>query len=167
MRSCPDCGARGGVDVFYSHKIHKDGLSTRCRSCCKRRVMDNPNRNINRAKSYQKHPVMAMISAAKTRARDRGLDFDLKEEWIAIPPVCPVLGIPLFFPDRIANIGSGTGTRHSDHSPSLDRIDPHGGYVRDNVIVVSMRANRIKNDASLDELRKICEFYTRLVKGRK
>lgn len=52
-----------------------------------------------------------------------------------------------------------------DYSPSLDRIDNRLGYVKGNVIVVSHRANAIKRDATLDELRRIVAFYEPLEFG--
>ena len=39
-----------------------------------------------------------------------------------------------------------------ENSPSLDRIDPGKGYVKGNVQVISMQANRMKNDGSIEEL---------------
>jgi hypothetical protein len=61
---------------------------------------------------------------------------------------CPVLGIPL---DRSPR----------DNTPSLDRIIPARGYVPSNVIVVSLRANQIKGDATVRELLAIARFYER------
>jgi hypothetical protein len=77
--------------------------------------------------------------AARCRARKRGIEFDLLLEDIVIPTVCPVLGTPLT-------------------SPSLDRFDPRRGYTADNVRVISMRANTIKNDASAEELEQILAY---------
>lgn len=70
-----------------------------------------------------------------------------------LPAHCPVLDIPLDF-------SSGTPT---DNSPTLDRVVPAMGYVKGNVLIVSMRANRIKSDASVDELQRISEFYSNLI----
>tara|TARA_B100000925_G_scaffold236384_1_gene185101 strand:+ start:744 stop:860 length:117 start_codon:yes stop_codon:yes gene_type:complete len=36
----------------------------------------------------------------------------------------------------------------------LDRIDPKKGYTKENAIVVSMLANRIKTDAKLEDIGK-------------
>lgn len=41
-------------------------------------------------------------------------------------------------------------------SPSLDRIDNRMGYVPGNVWVISWKANRMKSDASMEELRVFC-----------
>jgi hypothetical protein len=80
----------------------------------------------------------------------------LKDKDVSVPDVCPVLGIPL-------KVVSGKG--FTDNSPSLDRIVPSLGYVPGNVVVISMRANRIKSDASLAELKKIVEFYQPYLEG--
>lgn len=42
-----------------------------------------------------------------------------------------------------------------DDSYSLDRIDSSRGYVKGNIWVISLRANRIKNDSTVEELRLI------------
>lgn len=41
---------------------------------------------------------------------------------------------------------------------SLDRIVPSLGYVPGNVAVISHRANRIKSDATADELRAVADW---------
>lgn len=71
--------------------------------------------------------------------------------------MCPVLGIPLF---------KGTG-KLTDNSPTLDRIDSTGGYTKDNVLVVSARANRIKSDATIEELLKVALYYLQLITSDK
>lgn len=52
-----------------------------------------------------------------------------------------------------------------DHTPTLDRIIPKLGYVPGNVIIVSARANRIRNDATVDELYKVYKFYAAKIKN--
>lgn len=42
---------------------------------------------------------------------------------------------------------------------SIDRIFPHLGYVKNNIQVISHKANRMKNSATLDEL----ELFARWV----
>jgi hypothetical protein len=86
---------------------------------------------------------------AKDRAKAHGLEFDLAVEDLAVPEKCPVLGIPLLL--------AAKGLR--DHSASVDRIDNSLGYVKGNVVVVSWRANRIKTDATVEELGLVYRFY--------
>jgi hypothetical protein len=85
--------------------------------------------------------------SVRNRARDVGIPFSLPIQFFRrMPETCPVLGIPL-----------STGT--NDSRPNLDRVVPKLGYVEHNCIWVSGRANRIKSDATLDELQVITRFY--------
>jgi hypothetical protein len=90
-----------------------------------------------------------MVRAAKARAASVGIPFRLTPDDIQIPQVCPVLGIPLI-------VGQSQAT---DNSPSLDRVVPLLGYVPGNVLVMSNRANRIKNNATIPELRMVADFF--------
>lgn len=83
------------------------------------------------------------------------MEFNLEESDIQIPTHCPVLGIPL-------SVGNGKAHRGS---PTIDRIDSTGGYVRGNVIVVSQWANTIKSDATPAQIRAVADFYERLIAG--
>jgi hypothetical protein len=89
-----------------------------------------------------------MYEDAKRRARDSGLEFAITRLDIQIPVVCPVLGIPL-----IRKQGHPV-----DGSPSLDRVDNSRGYVRGNVAVISMLANRIKNNSTAAQLRAVLVY---------
>jgi len=89
-----------------------------------------------------------MLSDARKRAKKKNLEFDLVIEDLTVPDFCPILGIPLFV----------AGGKRTDNSPSLDRIDNSKGYTRDNVFVISFRANALKNDATLDELKSIVKY---------
>jgi hypothetical protein len=86
-----------------------------------------------------------LLQHARRRASKKNLPFSIVEEDITIPDVCPVLGIPLF---------SGDG-HMIDNSPNLDRIIPEKGYVAGNIRVISQRANRIKSNATVEELRAV------------
>ncbi len=98
------------------------------------------------------NPVPNMLSLAKKRAKERELEFSLIETDIIIPKYCPALGVKM-------EVSKG---RSFKNSPTLDRIDNRYGYTKENVVVISHRANTIKNDATIEELRKILEFYESL-----
>lgn len=101
-----------------------------------------------RAKYRQRNPARIMWYNARRRAAHLGLSFDISITDIKIPAVCPVLGVPL-------TVGHGAPT---PSSPSLDRVMPEFGYVKGNIQVISQRANRIKNDATLDEIEKLYKW---------
>lgn len=89
-----------------------------------------------------------MLYSAKARAKKAGVPFDLSASDITIPDLCPVFGTKL---ER------GTG----QDSPTLDRVAPHLGYVRGNVMVMSRRANTMKCDATAAQLRAFAEWVLR------
>lgn len=96
-----------------------------------------------------------MLIRIKCRAKQNNIPFNISEEDIIIPEVCPILGIKLI-PKR------GLKRGYYPDSPSLDRIIPELGYIKGNVRVLSARANLLKNNASLDELRLVYEDALRI-----
>lgn len=84
---------------------------------------------------------------AKSRAAERGREFSLKVSDIEIPARCPVFGVP-FFDERGTVI----------NSPSIDRVDNSRGYVPGNIRVISRRANTLKGDANLEEMRAVVRY---------
>lgn len=93
-------------------------------------------------------PELTMWRGAKRRAMDSGIEFSIKVEDIKIPEYCPVLGIPLF-----------VGTSKAKYnSPSLDRIDNSKGYVKNNIAVISMKANLHKADLSKAEIKALHDY---------
>lgn len=98
-----------------------------------------------------------MLKNARIRARAVGVPFTITVDDIVIPTHCPILGIPL---------AQAHGRRGgSPNSPSLDKIEPGRGYVAGNIIVISNRANRLKSDATIEELRSIASFYATFRRG--
>ena len=87
---------------------------------------------------------------AQKRARELGLEFDLTleclEELFPIDSICPVFGVKMEWNGSILS------------SPSLDRIVPDLGYVKNNVAFICGRANTLKLDRTPDVLRKIAKY---------
>ena len=90
---------------------------------------------------------MALLRSAKVRALKRDLEFNIGVEDFDLPEKCPLLNISL-----TCNLDKA-----KDNSYSLDRIDNSKGYIKGNVWIISNKANRLKGDASLEEL----EFLTK------
>ena len=97
------------------------------------------------------------LTLKRNHANQRGIEFSLTlSDLLPIPTVCPVLGIPII-------IGADdTPKGPHDNALSFDRIDSSKGYVPGNVLLISQRANRIKNDSTPAELSKLAEFYNAL-----
>lgn len=150
-KRCVRCGAEKPLDRFSKDRHHATGARPDCKDCANaklraRRLIPEVGQ---RLRTYQRssalrHPAQQMVRNARQRAKKLGLPFDLEAGDIAIPDYCPVLGIKL---------SRNHGSRPD--SPSLDRIDPASGYVRGNVAVISMRANRIKDNATVSEHERV------------
>ena len=109
---------------------------------------------------YRKNPIPQLYYNFKKRASLANVPFtltkqDLKDLLEKTGDRCPVLGIKF-----IKNADKNT----RDYSPSVDRIDPKKGYTKNNTIVISFLANRIKTDASLNDIKKVYDFYLKLNK---
>ena len=88
------------------------------------------------------------VSNIRIRAWQKGLPCTIGVEDIPLPEVCPVLGIQLVCGKKFS----------CENSPTVDRIKGSLGYVPGNVKVISSRANRIKTDATADELEKVAAY---------
>lgn len=166
-KTCNACGLVKLLNEFHVNRKGKFGRQAKCKGCtsatyyepnkAKVIAMTQARRQTEEGRQQERewqrarrlaHPIKRMMQEAKARADKRGFEFSINESDVDMPTVCPVLGIP---------IGIGHGAR-ADGSPSIDRIDTRRGYVAGNVRVISWRANRLKNDATLAELRAIVRY---------
>ena len=111
------------------------GHSKGCRGCATRDK--SLTHGLSRSKRY------ALYHNAFQRAKREGVPFKIRPEDVPeIPVVCPLLGITFCQSNTVCR----------PDSPTLHRILPPAGYVKDNIWIISHRANTIKSDASVDEL---------------
>ena len=141
MRKCPECGKKvtGKADKIYCSS--KCGNRYRVRKYYK----SNPEKMKAKRIAENSKTENRILIRIRSRAKINGVEFDLELSDIVIPEVCPVLGIPIT-PDS---------SKYVDGSPSVDRIDPKGGYVKTNIRIISARANLLKSNATVQELTKI------------
>jgi len=108
-------------------------------------------------KYYEAHRsskcLTGLLQVAKQRAKKRGTVFnitraDILTKWPR-DGCCPVLGIKL-------EHGRRGGPK--DNSPSIDEIRHGAGYTPDNVAIISFRANRIKTNATSDEIAAVAQW---------
>ena len=94
---------------------------------------------------------LRMLREGKRRSKKRNIYFNITVNDFKIGNECPILGMPF-----------KVGKENWQDSPSLDRIDNRRGYEKDNVIVVSMMANSIKNQATPKQIKQVGDFYEKL-----
>jgi hypothetical protein len=146
---CCGCSRYKPIGEFYilrdNRKPRKDIFGARrantCSSCA--------------IKAYiSLDPRKKLFYSARQRANLKGYEFSITLDDVVIPEYCPVLGIKLE-----GSVGHGRKNLNQlEASPSLDRIDNTRGYVPGNVCVISLRANNLKKDATLAELRALTRY---------
>ncbi len=114
-------------------------------------------RNKKSQKWSTDNPEHDLLCKARWRARKRGTKFEINIEDIMIPETCPVLGIVL-------KRGTGTG-RPLPESPSIDELVHGEGYTPDNSMVISYKANCMKNNASPAELLMFADWIYKTFGG--
>ena len=102
-------------------------------------------------KAYHKYRIALSLDKIKKRAKSKKIPINIGSSFLAeIFPKdakCPILGIKMVF-----------GKEDNNNSPSVDRLIPEKGYVRDNIYWVSKIANTIKSDRKPEELRMIADW---------
>lgn len=157
-KKCPHCGKLLPLTSFAKSNTSKYGVRSWCKNCVNSNL--NPESNKIRCKQYyesvgkeltkqrkENNIQLYLYLSAKARAKQRGEEFSINIEDIIVPERCPILNIPLKYNRGIKR----------DDSYSLDRIDSNKGYIKGNIWVISLRANRIKNDSTPQELRLIAD----------
>lgn len=156
FRVCRSCRDSKCLETeFYPSRSKTNPFRNECKKCTYARS----DKGVRKAagekmkERFREDPRIPLVYGAKARAKKKGLPFDIEVGDITIPEVCPVFGTP---------ISRGVEFR-SDASPSIDRIDPKRGYVKGNVAVISFRANRFKQDATPEELRRVAEWFESVI----
>ena len=145
-KNCASCGELLQLKYFHKNAQQTSGYSCYCKDCTKKRNKLKYN------KSAEDHiwKLKQTLKASKERANRKNLEHNLTlANLIYLYPLdnkCPIFGIELQwgFP--------------KDSSPSLDRIDSKNGYTYNNCQIISNKANRLKSDATPQELELLVKY---------
>lgn len=112
-------------------------------------------------KSYLKERINNIHRMAKKRAPIRDLAYDVEEDYLmSIYPkdsMCRILNKKMKWGDR----------SDKSNSPSLDRIDSSKGYVKGNLMWISLQANRMKQNAADADLLIFSDWIEREIRTKK
>lgn len=110
-------------------------------------------KNVDKVKGYRLKwaesvglRIHDMHHNAKHRAKVLGIPFSIEYKDLIIPEYCPILGIKLNQED------------FRDSTASLDKIIPELGYVPGNIAIISLMANRIKQEGTAEQHRRIADY---------
>lgn len=158
IKKCSKCQQELAIEYFSKDKYQKSGYRTACKACsakefAKFKASDGYIKRLNktheeRLELKQTDPkrlwVTYILSNAKRRAKELNVEFSLTKEWLLANAVgkCPLLELELVY----------NASKSEDRSASIDRVDSAKGYTPENCKIVSFKANRIKNNATVNEL---------------
>ena len=140
-KQCSVCKENKNLNMFYSFNTNtQKKYYSACKEC--RKQYDK------KKKGTKTLWISNALDNSKRRAKTKGLEHSITRAWVLanIPDTCPVLGIKLECGSTLHDV------------PSLDRVDNSKGYTEDNVRIISNRANRLKSDATLEELKAIIKY---------
>lgn len=177
MKICAKCQIEKQKTDFHKSKITKDRLHCHCKICKKEydklyrqgdkvQKAQKSKKYRDRKAEYRRYilnvePRKMLWIAAKARSKKQNLPFDIELSDIIIPEYCPILDI------KIERKEYGKGGSFQPNSPSLDKIIPSLGYVKGNIMVISMKANIMKCNATIEELLKFSQNMIKLIKKEK
>jgi hypothetical protein len=136
-KKCRGCREVLPFSEFHKHKQALFGYANYCKECRKpASKIDWQNR------SFEK----SMLATSRFRAKNKGIPHTITLADIVIPERCPILGVEIQL------------VRGSIYAPSIDQIEPNKGYTPDNIIIMSKRANLLKNNMSKEEAALIAKW---------
>ena len=143
-----ECGCCQRVLPISAFPVRND-RSGRLRPYCKDCARDSQRARY--ANHKRQSPFKLKTSRAKARAQSLGVPFDLTAEYLESlwTGVCPVFGIEISITEK---------DRSDEFAAELDRFVPALGYVKGNVMFLSRRANRLKNNVTTNELKQLIKW---------
>lgn len=161
MLDCRGCGRLLPEELFAVDRSRSSGRRYKCRDCSAaefKRWKDTPGydarlsrqrkaRNALKNSDPQRRWAQMAVNNAKRRAEAAGITFAIDLDWLltVVADTCPLLGVPLNYANKTS----------LHDSPAIDRIDNTRGYEPSNCWVISMKANRIKSNASVSEIEAV------------
>ena len=141
---CRSCEKDKPIDSFPVRKDRSGRRRPYCSECAN-------NAQRARYNSHKKNsPFLHRCTRAKSRASRLKVPFDLTPEYLESiwTGICPVMNVPI---DLHTN-------RKDELAAELDRFNPELGYTQGNVAWLSRKANRIKNNTSVELLERLLEW---------
>jgi hypothetical protein len=134
-----------GSKITFKEKI----MTKNRKDYDKEYYIKNRDRILNRKKNDRWND---RIKHAKARANKMGFDFNLDREFLdsIATEYCPILNLKLSYTEN---------TVIQDNSATIDRIDNTKGYTKDNIQILSYLANRMKSNASDNELLAFAKYF--------
>lgn len=146
---CQGCGESRNESDFPVRNDRSGRLRPYCKDC---------RNDVQRAR-YKHHrttkPFLHRCTRAKSRAKSLSVAFDLTPEYLESiwTGYCPIRGVELKLDTN----------RKDEDAAELDRFDPDLEYVQGNVHWMSRKANRLKNNTSIEDLESLLNWMNEVM----
>lgn len=143
-KKCRGCLDELPLQAFPARKDRGGRPRPYCKTCV------NEIERVRYEHHKRTEPFKHRCTRARSRAKGLEVNFSLSPEYLESiwTGVCPVRGVKL-------NLNTD---RTDEDAAELDRFYPEVGYVEGNVHWLSRKANRLKNNVNLSELRNLLEW---------
>lgn len=139
LKQCYHCKQSFPASTEYFHK-RGEGFHSYCKTCSSD-VRRSRNREINKGLWWRRQQSSKRHRFEHRKKGDPRYRFELTSMPYT-PNKCPVFDQKLIYSEHAS----------SYFGASIDRIDSSRSYIDENVMVLSVRANHLKNDATFEEL---------------
>lgn len=167
-RTCFTCGKEKDRSEFGKDRNDKYGIHGACRECVRIRNKNNymkydrPGEEDSRSRLYKSTVngrLVSLLGGARRRAKQKGLEYDLDLKWLLNlykiqNGCCALTGLLLIF-----EFNKEFKRQFMPFSPSLDRIQSHGGYTKENTRLVCTAINVAMNHYGEGIFRQISSAY--------
>lgn len=147
-----------------NNSLHQNrgGLCNECKDCQRERYYHERQRLFEDNNLALRYKLQQALKGTRRRSKEKNIYNDLTVDyllylWERQKGRCALTGIPMTYKFYEGRVNTNV---------SVDRIDSTKGYSKDNVQLVCMAANQMKNDLSMEEFIKMCESVLALERER-
>ena len=153
---CFKCASWKVVNLFNKSKHVFGGYSKSCKACWSGYMKTAEEKRHKKVLSevMSRRSASAAVAAAKSRAKRKGLPFNITPEYM-VELFSKQSGLCYF-----SNIPMKREEGLQIYSPSIDKLDPDRGYVKDNVAWVIYGVNSFKQNLKESEFMALAKSIT-------
>lgn len=187
QKTCTSCKKSKPIDDFFTHKLGKYGVDSKCKLCKKEYDIkrkstpeykeahakrerewrkNNPEKYKNRIDANRDNIRKASRECGRRWRKtqpERNLFYHAKarakREQLPFDLEITDVIIPTHCPVLGIELKTGEDVKpFADNGANIDKIVPSKGYVKGNICVISGRANRLKSNGTLAEFEAIVRY---------
>lgn len=144
--------SRFNIDRGSLHQ-NRGGVCSECKDCQRERYYKQRQRLSEDQELALRYKLQQALKGTRRRSKDKNMYTDLTLDylmylWEKQKGKCALSGINMTYEFYKGRVNTNV---------SVDRIDSTKGYTKDNIQLVTMAANQMKNDLQMDEFISLCK----------